>query len=90
MGAQGLCKPLVGVRSPVGPPEFWVFNSVNRVLGYEPRSRGFESLKTLQVMQVSPRWDASLPSCAEWSSILPTCSIFRIVTAKPIAKLMVV
>ena len=26
-------------------------------------------------MQVSPRWDASLPSCAEWSSILPTCSI---------------
>ncbi len=22
MGAQGLCKPLVGVRSPVGPPRF--------------------------------------------------------------------
>jgi len=22
-------------------------------------------------MRISPRWDASLPSCAEWSSILP-------------------
>ena len=27
-------------------------------------------------MRVSPRWDASLPSCAEWSSTLPTRSKF--------------
>ena len=27
-------------------------------------------------MRVSPRWDASLPSCAEWSSTLPIRSNF--------------
>ena len=40
MGAQGLCKPLVGVRSPGGPPSFRSIRLSVRTPGFHPGKRG--------------------------------------------------
>lgn len=47
MGAQWLCKPRVGVRSPVGPPNFNPsVAQLENVPSYEVERWGFESLRT--------------------------------------------